>query len=268
MAYQDLFNKLWQQYSTEVPAADDIHQLFSDAGEEVINDHIALRTFDDPRVNIEVLAQPFIEQGYIEKGQYDFPNKHLNAKHFEHPDSDAPKVFISELIMNAFSPWLQNFGTQLIDKIPESLLKNPTELLFSKTPWEPLSHKEYEKLLDESEYAAWMYAYGYRANHFTINVNHLKQFNSIEKVNDFLLAHGYELNEAGGAVKGTPSDLLEQSSILAQKQLVAFMEGNIEIPSCYYEFAKRYEDQEGHLYQGFIAASADKIFESTDRKHQ
>ncbi len=267
MSYKDLFDKLWQQYSTEVPAAGDIFQLFNNAGEEIINDHIALRTFDDPRVGLNVLAQPFIKEGYVERGEYAFEKKHLFAKHFEHPDKDAPKVFISELIGKEFSPWLQTFTTQLIDRIPMNLLDNPTELLFCKTPWEPLCHKDYQQLLEESEYAAWLYAYGYRANHFTINVNHLKQFNSIEKVNDFLLSHGYDLNEAGGRIKGTPKDLLEQSSILAQKQLVAFMEGDIEIPSCYYEFAKRYEDKDGHLYQGFIAASADKIFESTDRQH-
>lgn len=268
MAYKDLLDRFWAQYSTEIPAANDIYQLFNDAGEEVINDHIALRTFDDPRVNIDVLAQPFIHEGYVEQGQYDFPNKHLSAKHFEHStDKDAPKIFISELISNAFSPWLQQFVGQLVDKIPMDLLSNPTELLFCKTPWEPLCHKDYEKLLDESEYAAWLYAYGFRANHFTINVNHLRQYNSIEKVNDFLRGHGYDLNEAGGAVKGTPQDLLEQSSILAQSQLVSFMEGDFEIPSCYYEFAKRYPNKDGELYQGFIAASADKIFESTDRHH-
>jgi len=37
-----------------------------------------------------------------------------------------------------------------------------------------------------------------------------------------------------------------------------------EIPTCYYEFARRYRDREGALFQGFVTASADKIFESTD----
>jgi hypothetical protein len=43
-----------------------------------------------------------------------------------------------------------------------------------------------------------------------------------------------------------------------------FVEGTFEIPSCYYEFALRYPDTDGKLYSGFIAKSADKIFESTD----
>ena len=45
---------------------------------------------------------------------------------------------------------------------------------------------------------------------------------------------------------------------------VKFKEGTFEIPSCYYEFARRYPDHDGNLYSGFIAKSADKIFESTD----
>ena len=43
-----------------------------------------------------------------------------------------------------------------------------------------------------------------------------------------------------------------------------FIEGKHSVPACYYEFAKRYPDKEGKLYSGFIAKSADKIFESTN----
>jgi len=59
--------------------------------------------------------------------------------------------------------------------------------------------------------------------------------------------------------------LLEQSSIRAEMIEVNFTEGKKEIPGCYYEFARRYANQNGKLYSGFIAKSADKIFESTDK---
>ena len=36
--------------------------------------------------------------------------------------------------------------------------------------------------------------------------------------------------------------------------------------SRYYELAKRYPLPSGELFQGFVPASADKIFESTDAK--
>jgi len=47
---------------------------------------------------------------------------------------------------------------------------------------------------------------------------------------------------------------------------VTFSDTEHTIPGCFYEFAKRYPQSNGSLYQGFIAASADKIFESTDNK--
>jgi hypothetical protein len=52
----------------------------------VINDHIALRTFNLPEVNIEKLARPLLAGGYVEAGSYDFEQKKLRAKHFKHPD--------------------------------------------------------------------------------------------------------------------------------------------------------------------------------------
>ncbi|OGT29865.1 MAG: succinyldiaminopimelate aminotransferase [Gammaproteobacteria bacterium RIFCSPHIGHO2_12_FULL_35_23] len=266
MSYHAIFDRLWKQYSSEISEAREIYKLFTEQGEKVINDHIALRTFNDPRVNTEFLAKPFIAVGYVEKGHYDFPVKQLKAKHYEHADKEAPKVFISELLVEKFSPALQQAVKAMIDKVPHSILQNPNQLLFCKTPWQPLSYKLYEKLLAESQYAAWMYAYGYRANHFTISVNSLKKFPTLQAVNDFVKKHGFILNTSEGEIKGTPAELLEQSSTMAGKQKVKFEEGEFEIPSCYYEFAKRYPGKDGKLYQGFIAASADKIFESTDTK--
>ncbi|GAM56151.1 hypothetical protein JCM19231_5246 [Vibrio ishigakensis] len=58
--------------------------------------------------------------------------------------------------------------------------------------------------------------------------------------------------------------LLEQSSTMADKVDVAFSDAVHSIPGGFYEFAKRYQDNQGELYHGFVAASADKIFESTN----
>lgn len=84
-------------------------------------------------------------------------------------------------------------------------------------------------------------------------------------INEFITSHGYQLNSAGGIIKGTPAEFLEQSSTMAEKIKVSFSDGEFEIPSCYYEFARRYPLPDGKLYQGFVAQSADKIFESTNR---
>lgn len=267
MGYQALINILWEQYASEIPAARKIHDLFEAQGEHVVNDHIALRTFDDPRVDIDVLSAPFVKDGYVEKGHYDFPNKKLFAKHFERKnDPSAPKIFISELIIHHFSGYLQDQVNEMITAIPDHLLNHPEKLLSAGVPWGVPNYACYETLLAESQYAAWLYAFGYRANHFTVNVNELEQFNTIEKVNGFLKKNGFVLNSENGEIKGTVADHLQQSSTMAEPKPVRFQEGVYEIPSCYYEFALRFPDQTGHLYQGFVSASADKIFESTHRR--
>ena len=138
------------------------------------------------------------------------------------------------------------------------------ELIFSGTLFNPLSYDIYRKLREESEYAAWFYVFGFRANHFTVSVNSLKKYDNILKVNDLIKRNGYVLNSSGGEIKGTPGDLLQQSSTLADIVSINFPEGPFDIPSCYYEFAQRYPGSDGKLYGGFNASSADKIFESTD----
>jgi hypothetical protein len=259
-----LFDKLWKIYTEQNPSVQRVYDLFVNEGETVENDHIAFRTYDDPRVNVDVLAKPFLAAGYEEKGDYQFEAKKLYAKHYEHKtDTRAPRVFISQLKTAEFSDFLQETVKRIIDKIPEDLLRSD-DLIFSGNSWEIPSYEVYQQLRDESEYAGWLYVYGFCANHFTVSVNYLEKLNSVQKVNQFLKDKGFLINDSGGEIKGTPAELLEQSSIKSEIVGVDFQEGSFEVPGCYYEFARRYPDQDGKLYSGFIAKSADKIFESTD----
>ena len=264
MNKEAIFGKLWDIYTSQNPSVKKVHQHFADLGEAVENDHIAFRTFDDPRINVDVLAKSFIAAGYEEKGDYQFEAKKLYAKHYEHKtDAKAPRVFISQLKTHEFSSFLQNTVKDVVDKIDENLLQSE-ELIFSGNTWGTPSYEVYEQLRQESEYAAWLYVYGFCANHFTVSINYLEKLNSVEQVNDFLKNKGFLINDSGGEIKGTPAELLEQSSIKSEVVAVDFDEGSFEIPGCYYEFARRYPDKDGKLYSGFIAKSADKIFESTD----
>jgi hypothetical protein len=259
----DIFDQLWARYIEVNPKVHDIRNFFIGEGESVFNDHIALRTFDDPRVNIEVLAQVFKKMGYIEKKSYHFSDKKLKANHYEHKDAFRPKVFISELELSAFSKRLQSIVDDCLKSVTATLT-NRDDFVNSGRPWSTISFDTYEFLRSESEYAAWMYAWGYMANHFTIKVNHLKKFPSISAVNTFLESKGVLLNSAGGKIKGSPRVFLEQSSTMANKQFVQFTEGKKEIPSCYYEFAFRHKLANGDEFPDFIADNADKIFESTN----
>jgi hypothetical protein len=258
-----LLDKMWADYITINPLAKKISDLLLDQGEQIQNDHIALRTFNHPRVGVDVIAKPFMDSGYIYKGDYQFPEKKLYAKHYEHPDETLPKIFISELKLQEFSPALRAKVESFLAQVPAGK-ENDFDFSSQGRPWK-VTIGEYEELLKESEYAAWVAAFGYRPNHFTVFINDLKKFSDIKILNEWLKKNGFQLNASGGEVKGTPEVFLEQSSTLANNIEVSFADGKKTIPACYYEFAKRYPLKNGKLYQGFVAASADKIFESTNK---
>ena len=264
MNYNNIFDRLWKDYTTHNPDTKKVYDLFIAEGETVINDHIAFRTYNHPSISIDILARVFIENGYVFNGDYRFEQKKLLAKHYEHiSDPFAPRVFISELLVEEFSDYLQNVVSDWIGKIPASL-PGSDDLIYSGNSSGKPSFEVYKKLSEESEYAGWLYVNGFCANHFTVSVNVLKKYDTLEKVNAFLKSNGFSLNDGGGEIQGTPAELLEQSSIKAGMIKVKFLEGEFDIPGCYYEFAKRYPDADGKLYSGFIAKSADKIFESTN----
>ena len=266
MEKETLLNNLWNQYKKITPSAEKIHTFLTSKGEPIENDHIAIRTFNDKRVNIEVLEKPFIAVGYEEKGTYFFESKKLFAKHYEHKtDKKAPKIFISELELEKCSIKLKDTVTSFLDKTEASKFLDE-QMIINGRVWEKPSHITYEILREESEYAAWMYVFGFRANHFTINVNALTSFEGLEELNTFVEEKGWSLNASGGKIKGTPEQMLQQSSTLADKMPIEFSEGIYNIPTCYYEFAYRYKMNDWDLFNGFIASSADKIFESTDVK--
>jgi hypothetical protein len=117
----------------------------------------------------------------IAADSYDFEQKKLRAKHFKHPDPPMPKVFISELLVSQFSKELQDTVADLVSQVKPQVVAVDNFLHCGK-PWQ-ISFSTYRQLLAESEYAAWVGAFGFRPNHFTVSINHLKQFDCIDEVN-------------------------------------------------------------------------------------
>ncbi|WP_407331587.1 DUF1338 domain-containing protein [Enterovibrio sp. 27052020O] len=260
---QALFDGLWKDYIDRLcPSAAKVHALLEE-GTPLLNDHIALRTFALPKVGLDRLAAPFIAIGYVPMGEYHFKAKKLFARHYEHPHPDAPKVFISELLVGQCSTELQQAVRALVDQVDDTALNDPA-FLYSGRLWS-IDTATYQQLAAESEYAGWLSAHGFGANHFTVSVNQLSTLHEVMEVNKLLRDSGFAINESGGEVKGDPQVRLEQSSTMADKVTVNFSDGDLNIPGGFYEFAKRYPLPDGSLYQGFVEASADKIFESTDQ---
>ncbi|MGE0268142.1 MAG: DUF1338 domain-containing protein [Candidatus Omnitrophota bacterium] len=261
----DLLKALWDDYAGMNKQAMEIHQLLQKRGEVILNDHIAFRTFNIKKVGIDAVAAHFTKHGYQASGEYEFPSKKLFAKHFEHKDPQYPRVFISELKLEECSPYLKETIEGLVDQVSSKAV-TADDFPVSGRIWKSVSYDTYHQLKEESEYAGWMSVFGFRANHFTVLFNALKTFKDLQDFNKFIKNSGYPLNASGGEIKGSPQEFLEQSSTLAHQVEVKFSDQTKTIPACYYEFARRYPLPNGKLFSGFVAQSADKIFESTDNK--
>jgi uncharacterized protein (DUF2132 family) len=263
----DFFASLWDHYTDVTPQAQRIQQLFQSYGENVLNDHVAFRTFNNSPVSLEKLEPQLEALGYVAYGAFTFENKHLKARCYKHKaDADSPKVFLSELLVEELPAECQDIIAKFIAQIPGDAVQSPA-IFWAGKLWDTPTEAEYLTLAEHSEYAAWLSTMGLQANHFTVSINHLQKFPTIEDVNTLLLSEGYALNQVGGLVKGTPDSFLEQSSTMADKVEYTFTDGQQKtIPSCFYEFARRHTMPNGVLFDSFIEGNADKIFDSTSTK--
>lgn len=263
----EFFEALWRDYVAMTPSASKIRALFEADNPELANDHVAFRTFDLEPIGLSALEVHLFELGYRRFESYRFEEKKLEAWGYVSDVAGAPRIFLSELRTGELSAPAREIIERLCAEVDPARIADAS--VFCAGPlWAPPSWEEYLLLRAESEYAAWLAAIGLRANHFTISVNSLRSPATLEGVVARVAEAGHRLNDAGGILKGSPEVLLEQASTVADQIRVRFADGNEHtIPSCYYEFARRYPTSEGPLYQGFVAASADRIFESThDRR--
>ena len=267
MTLDEFFGHLWKDYTAIAPAAFKLYNHVLERESRIVNDHVAFRTYNLAPMNLDALEPHVLALGYQRYAPYEFKDKKLRAYGYVHPREDAPRVFLSELETEKLSPFVQETVRGLVAQVDPESVKRP-EFLWSGRPWKPVTKAVYEKLAEESEYAAWMALHGLHANHFTISVNFLESMETIQELLDFVESRGFALNTAGGRVKGSPEVLLEQGSTMADEVEYEFSCGcKAMVPTCYYEFARRYPDPAtGKIYDGFVAASADKIFESTNRR--
>lgn len=264
MHVQDFFNSLWHSYIAITPQAKKIHTLFESKGEKVLNDHVAFRTFANSPISLDKLEPVLNALGYHAYGAFTFTNKHLAAKCYKHADASLPKIFLSELLFDELSPAAQTIIEKLVAQIPTDVVQS-TNVFWQGRLWAKPTYEEYQTLAGESEYAAWLATIGLKANHFTVSVNDLKHFQTLEAVNELLADEGYQLNDVGGVIKGSPELYLEQSATMADKMEFEFSATEkIAIPTCFYEFARRHAMPDGQIFDSFIEGNADKIFNSTN----
>nr|XP_018912767.1 PREDICTED: uncharacterized protein LOC109041062 [Bemisia tabaci] len=281
---------LMRRYSERVP---DVHRIINaminegiiKSADEIENDHIAFRTMGVRNLGIASLEKIFLHYGYEKRDPYNFAEKKLSAYWYAPPtiEQNLPRIFVSELRV----PELSKNAQSIIHNYTNVVTSDPVDSLdlndgaavdqfLHQSLWPVPKLADYQALLSESEYAAWVIYNRYYLNHFTISVHNLKPgFNTIDKFVAFLQRHGIKLNSAGGIVKVSPDGGLLQASTVAQMTEAEFADGEkFSIAGSYVEFAERQvlpqfadlpADQISrvHRREGFEAGNADKIFEST-----
>ncbi|WP_295768848.1 DUF1338 domain-containing protein [uncultured Mucilaginibacter sp.] len=285
----DVFlNVLFERYQDKVPAVKKITQALVgqcvvSSQDEIVNDHIAFRTLGVPHLGIQSFEKIFLHHGYQKRDYYYFEGKKLNAFWYAPPSEQYPRIFISELIVDQLSSAAQDIISKYTyhitaDPVANLNLDNGEEVgkFFHTSLWTLPTKQDYETLLIESEYAAWVIYNRYYLNHYTISVHALKAgYNTLEEFDAFVEGLGIKLNNAGGVVKISADGLLKQSSTVAEMQSATFADGEtMLIAGSYVEFAERlilpqYKNlpvddiKATHRRDGFETNNADKIFEST-----
>ncbi|WP_439559169.1 DUF1338 domain-containing protein [Dyadobacter sp.] len=279
---------LMRRYKERVPDVGTILNAMVHTGivnnvDEIENDHIAFRTMGVPQLGVRSFEKIFLHYGYEKRDHYFFEGKKLDAWWYSPPRETDPRIFVSELRVGDLSEEVQRIIRSYTDEVTsdpaDSLdLDNGAEVdaFLHKPLWRTPTVSDYQTLLKESEYAAWVIYNRYYLNHFTISVHNLPEgYNTVADFNVFLEKNGIKLNTSGGKVKESPDGGLLQSSTVAEMLDAEFANGEkLRISGSYVEFAERkvlpaFKDipaeqiQRKHRRDGFEAGNADKIFEST-----
>lgn len=247
---QSLLDRLWTDYTAIHPPAGQIHRLLTERGERVVHDHIALRTLRHPKFGIDACARAFERYGYRVRGEYEFPEERVHARHYESDEPGLPGLLVSELELESFSRGLRDIINSLMRQVDPAALPEDS-FVVGGCLWYPILHDTYERLRSESEYAAWMAAFGFRAHHFTVLANELHSFASLAELNEFLRAGGFSLDDTAGEIRGSPGSLLEWSATSPTLCNVRFADAEMEVPACHYEFLQRHALPDGTLFGGF-----------------
>ncbi len=290
---------LMRRYQERVPDVPNILNAMISEGiiakaDDIENDHIAFRTMGVPNLGINSLEKVFLHYGYEKRDVFNFAQKKVTAFWYAPPSPQYPRIFISQLRVDELSPEV----SRIIHSYTDTVTTDPVDALnlddgyaadaFLHQPlWRTPTLKDYLALASESEFASWVIYNRYYLNHYTVSVHNLPTgYNTIEQFNAFVESKGFKLNDSGGKIKISGDGKLVQSSTVAQMVDAEFIGEQGEtvlhrISGSYVEFAERklLDEYAGvetatrqHRRDGFEAANADKIFESTysnqTKKHE
>ena len=244
-----LLDLLWERYVQDVPYT----RTFLELQERPFtNDHVAFRSLRRPGSGIAAFRAIFARLGWKDGDRYTFPDAHLDAIHMSHPDG-LPRVFLSELIAEELSPAAQAILARLPADPPPPDSDDPAVLAhWFAPPATPPTGDDLSALEAESQYGAWLLAFGRKVNHFTASVPDVEVWQR-------------RLADAGvpmkGAIEGAPGTHLRQTATRAASLPVTLADGSMrECPYAYLEIAERHGG-----FDGFLGPQARQLFDMTKR---
>ncbi|MCF6358289.1 MAG: DUF1338 domain-containing protein, partial [Draconibacterium sp.] len=296
---KELLDRLWDQYIKRVSYANKYVELVTQKGGNIVNDHIAIRTFNtrtgEQPQGIRAIKHILNCLEYKPAAKYKFSKKKLNAVHFEHPDEKFPKIFVSQLEVELLPDWAQKTINKTVRETPYILSDNSIELLqkvkdegelpteaakllvadlaqYFRRPWGIPQKEDVIKINDVSQYAAWVLLHGNSVNHFTAFINHqnVAEWPDLETTCKGLEAAGVPMKEH---IEGEKGSKLQQSATEAVKEEVEVKDEygieKITWTYAYYELAQRgFVEENGtkKLFSGFLGEQATHLFDMTQTR--
>ena len=214
------------------------------------NDHVAFRSlaFADRRASGIALFAPVFERlGWKRAGEYEFPDALLEAIHLSHPEGH-PRVFLSQLRIERLPAHAQKIlRARTVDPVPAV-----ADAAWFCAPSAPPREADLLALEQVSQYAAWVYAFGRKVNHFTGAVSNVEQWQQ-------------RMRDAGvpmkAEIEGEPGGPLRQTAThAAPVELTLEGGGRRSWPYAYFEIAER-----NGGFDGFFTTQARALFDMTSR---
>jgi len=295
--FDSLLSRLWEQYCKRVPYAASYAKMVKEKGGNVINDHMAFRTFNTNTgmqpAGVEAISRLFIAFGYEQKEKYIFASKHLTAWHYEHKQNpDNPKIFISQLEVNELPEQAVKLINETVEHAVDPLTSTDKELLEAIKAGEELDEQTSTALLDSlysffarpwqapkksvvldvdkvSQYAAWTLLHGNSVNHFTayINKQNVKEWSDLEDTVNALRAAGIPMKDKFEGEKGSKLRQSSTKAVMEQSEIIEYngQHGKIDWTYAYYELAER-GMVDGKVFTGFLGDQATNLFEMTKKQ--
>jgi hypothetical protein len=292
-----LFDTLYARYRDRMEFVQKYEAVVHAHGGTFVNDHIAFRTLaaEKPVLGLFMISRIFEALGYSSANCYEFPDKHFSSIHYQHPNPQFPKLFVTQLktwelsararaiiqkSMKSHRPHLSDANLASLYNLEKASQAERTRLLrlcvkyFEELPWELPQKKDVQELDQESQFAAWVLVNGYDVNHFTASINShgVDSLIDIEKTVSAMQAAGIPMKAEIEGARGTK---LRQSSTESAVIQVPVKDGTktARIPwtYAYFEIAERPLMKnpvtgEMERFEGFLGPQATNLFDMTKMK--